>query len=82
MALGIFKHVPLATLITLQSDATAALLAGKNRIVSSAGSGDVNVTKEFQLDNKVFWDELNWALEYNSASSYTPKVRRTIIRYV
>lgn len=82
MALGIFKHVPLATLITLQSDATAALLAGKNRIVSSAGSGDVNVTKEFQLDNKVFWDELNWALEYNSPSAYAPKVKRTSIRYV
>ena len=82
MALGLFKHVSLANLQTLHADATAALLAGKNRIVSSAGSGDVNVTKEYQLDNKVFWDELNWALEYLSPASYTPKVRRTITKYV
>ena len=82
MALGIFKHVPLATLQTLHTDATAALLAGKNRIVSAAGSGDVNVTKEFQLDNKVFWEELNWALEYNSPGSYSPKIRRTMVKYV
>jgi len=82
VALGLFKHVSVATLAQLHSEATAALLAGKNRIVSSAGSGDVNVTKEYQLDNKVFWEELNWALEYNSPGSYTPKVRRTITRYV
>lgn len=82
MALGLFKHVSVANLQTLHADATAALLAGKNRIVSSAGSGDVNVTKEFQLDNKIFWDELNWALEYKSPAAYPPKMRRTIARYV
>lgn len=82
MALGLFRHVPAATLVQLHAEATAAILAGKNRIVSSAGSGDVNVTKEYQLDNKVFWEELNWALEYNSPGSYSPKVRRTVIKYV
>lgn len=82
MALGLFRHIPAATLVTLHSEATAALLAGKNRIVTTAGSGDVNVTKEWQIDNKVFWEELNWALEQTSPAGYPPKVRRTVIKYV
>lgn len=66
---------------TLLADATAAMLSGKNRVVSSAGAGDANVTHEWQLDNKLFWEELNWALEEKS-SAYARGTTRTQIRYV
>lgn len=81
MALGLFRHWSLTDLQTLKSDAITAMLDGKNRVVSAAGAGDVNVTKEWNIESKVFWEELNYALELLAPGTYTPKVTRTAIAY-
>lgn len=80
MAIGIFRNLTLAQLQQLHTDAAAALLAGKNRIVAEAQSGDAMSRKEWQIDNEKFWDELNYALELKGGAE--PPVRRTSIRYV
>ena len=82
MALGIFRHLTLVQVQTLHADAAAALIAGKNRVYSSISANDVTVTKEWAIDNKTFWEELNYALELLSPSSYKTRTRRTVPRYV
>lgn len=82
MALGIFRHLTLVQVQQLHADATTALLANKNRVYSSIGANDVNVTKEWAIDNKTFWDELNYALELLAPTTYAGKTTRTVIKYV
>jgi len=56
------------------------MIDGKNRVITGAGSGDVNSQKAWQLEPAVFWEELNWALM--RSGSLTRKVTRTTPRYV
>lgn len=80
-AVGAFRHWSLADLQTLKTSATTAYLAGANRFITSTASGDVQVSKENGMAWERFWEELNFALELKSPSSYTPRISRTKVRF-
>lgn len=80
MALGLFISFSTAQLIEMRDSAQTQMIDGKNRVITGAGSGDVNSQKAWQLEPAVFWEELNWALM--RSGSLSRKVTRTTPRYV
>lgn len=78
MALGLFRRWSTEDLQTLFENASATMLAGTNRVVAEVSAGDVTSRKEFMIDNKTFWEELNAELDSRDGS----RVTRTSIRYV
>lgn len=80
---GLFRHWSLEDLQQLFNDARTALLEGKNRVITEAGvENGVSTQKDWNIQSETFWDELNYALEQKSPSSFTPPITRTLTRYV
>ena len=76
-----FRHFTDAEALAILAWAKAGF-SESNRIIASAGSGEVQVQKEWIVDKNDFWAAINWRIDQISSYSTTRPVRRTIFRYV
>lgn len=77
--LSFLREFEQADLLTMRSDIVAYLVGGKNRTILAAGSGDVNVTKQWMIAPERWLKAVNDALRYQGY--YTKRVTRTSLSF-
>jgi hypothetical protein len=81
LEINAFRHFSDAEALAILAWAKAGF-DESNRIIRVAGSGEVNVEKEWIVDRDAFWSALNWRIDRISSNSSSKRVRRTIYRFV
>jgi hypothetical protein len=77
--LSFLKTFEVSVLQQMKDDIQTFLVNGKNRVIAEAGSGDVNVTKQWMLEPERWLKAVVWALEYNGTT--TRRVTRTSMSF-
>ena len=75
-----FRDVTDAEIVALHAAAFAVFSGGAGRVIQTANSGDVGVTKESLTEAGGMWAAIRWRMDRRAAATNRP-AKRTIYRY-